>query len=186
MHMKKLFFSGRLNAAMWLFIPVIMQIFYSCNKHSDNYKNHYLNDLESYEGWSGISGYYLNSKDAHSGMHSFETNSTTAVYSITLMRKLSELSKAPIRKIEMSIWVKLSEMTSKGAYILSLDHEGKSLAYFSFAAEDFAVSTDKWYRIKGVAELPKNVNPDAVAKIYFWNKGSSTILVDDLEFTVVN
>jgi len=158
----------------------------SSDRSEENRKNYYHNDLESYEGWIGTSGLNLTTKDAHSGKHACETNPSTAVYSLTFSRKLSELSNLPVKNVQMSLWVKFSEASAKGAYVLSIENEGKTLSYFSFAVEDFAKSPNQWYQVKGAAVLPKGLGADDLLKIYFWNKGQSEILIDDFEFSFGN
>lgn len=187
--MVKLFFTGRQRYLFFTFsfLPIILLISSCSNEPTKaNLKNYYRNDLESYEGWLGISGFNLNTKDSHSGTHCIETNSIDAVYSLTFSRKLADLSKSAIKKFELSLWVKTSDAASKGAYILSIETGPKTLAYFSFAAESVARSTDQWYQLKGIAQLPKNLSQDGILKIYFWNKGQSPILVDDFEFSFEN
>jgi hypothetical protein len=185
--MIKFIIDGKRYAAIlfgFLFSSILITACSSGNG-SPGLKNTYKNDLESYEGWQGINGWYLYDKDAHSGQHCIETNATTAVYSLTYSRKLSALTNEPVKKISMSIWVKTSQLDSKGDYVLSFEENSIILSYFAFSTDNFVESTDKWYQVKGEVELPKGIGKNATMKIYFWNKGQSTILVDDFEFSIL-
>jgi len=184
--MLKFIIAGKRYAAILylFFFSCILITACSPGNGSPDLKNSYKNDLESYEGWLGINGWYLYTRDAHSGQHCIETNATTAVYSLTYARKLSELTSYPVKKISLSIWVKTSQPDSKGDYVLSFEENSITLAYYSFSTDDVAKSTDNWYPVKGEVELPKGIGKNAIMKIYFWNKGQSTILVDDFEFSL--
>ena len=174
------------------FIGVILILgfflFNACGKKqsNSNLRNQYLNDLESYDGWQGITGYYyLVSGDAHSGQHSMQTDSAN-IYSITFAKRLSELSEKPVKKIRVSLWVKCLGAPGGGSYVLSLEQGTQTYKYFSFDLKEKDVILNEWMQITGLAEIPAGLPKDAVVKIYFWNKSKSVILVDDFEFTVEN
>ncbi len=166
----------------------ILLFFNACNDQQSktNLRNEFHNDLESYDGWQGISGYYyLNSSDAHSGQHSNQTDSSN-IYSITFSKPVKELSASPVKKINISLWVKCLGTPASGAYILSLENGPETYKYFSFELKESNAIVNEWMQLKGTAEIPSGLPKDANAKIYFWNKGKTVILVDDFDFIVEN
>lgn len=162
-------------------------LFYACHKEvkQKDSANYIKNDLECYDGWIGANVYPLDTVDAHSGTHSFETKPVTAIYSITFSKKLSELSKTPVKKFKVSLWVKTADAGAKGSYVLSIEKGPNTLAYFSFDLPAPA-KTNEWFQITGDADIPRAFDADAIVKIYFWNKGQSSIRIDDFEISFEN
>ena len=168
-------------------LPFIL-IFNACdNKQSkSNLRNQYINDLESYDGWQGINGYYyLKRGDAHSGQHSMQTDSVN-IYGLTFVKAVKELSENRVAKINVSIWVKCLGTPASGSYIVSLEQGANALKYFSFDLKEKDVVLNEWVQISGSAVMPAGLPDDALVKIYFWNKSKSVILIDDFEFRIEN
>lgn len=174
---------GKYAIILWSFTLLI-----SCgtDQSKSNLRNQYHNDLESYDGWIGINGFYnLKVGDARSGQHSNQTDSANT-YSISFSKPLIELSEQPIKKITISTWVKCLNTPANGSYVLSLERGNQTIKYFSFDLKEKDVVVNEWIQLKGTAEIPVAMPKDAVVKIYFWNKSKSVILVDDLDFTIEN
>lgn len=156
------------------------------DQSKSNLRNQYRNDLESYDGWIGINGFYnLKTGDARSGQHSNQTDSSN-IYSISFSKPLIDLSDRPLKKITISTWVKCLSTPANGSYVLSLERSNQTIKYFSFDLNEKDVVVNEWIQVKGSAEIPVAMPKDAVVKIYFWNKSKSVILVDDLDFTIEN
>lgn len=173
----------------WIFLSIATSIiFYSCSESDNkvNLRNYYRNDLECYDGWVGVSGIEnLVTDDSHSGTHSEKTDSLNN-YSITFERKLQDLSPMPIKIFNVSIWLKCYSQASKGSYVVSIENGSEILKYFSFDLKEKDVEPNKWTKLEGKCELPANLPKDAIVKIYFWNKGNTIILADDIEFSFEN
>lgn len=171
-----------------LSLAAFITFFISCadKRTAPDLRNRYTNDLEGYEGWIGISGYYnLNNGDARSGRHAFLTDSL-ARYSISYAIPMNTLSEKPIKKINAGVWVKCLANPSKGSFIVSFENGDKIIKYFSFDLDEKKPVMNEWIQLKGTAVTPIALPKDAVLKIYFWNKGTTAILVDDFEFEIEN
>lgn len=169
-------------------VAIICILFASCGSDSSNQnsKNHYLNDFEAYDGWVGIDGYYhLQNKDAHSGQHAYLTDTANS-YSLTFARNISDLSATPVKKISLGVWIKCLALPAKGSCVMSMERAGETIKYYSVDMKESEAVANEWVQLKGETDLPTAQPKDAVIKVYFWNKGATPILIDDLEFSFDN
>ena len=179
-------FRSLLKLAAIIFLPFITTLFTSCGgdeKAKTDLRNQFHNDLESYDGWVGVGGYYnLKSGEGHSGQHCLVTDQSS-IYSMSFVKPLSELGDKKVKRIHVSVWLKCLAVPANGSYVVSIERGNEILKYFSFDLSEQEAVINQWVEVKGTAELPLALPKDAVVKIYFWNKSkASTILVDDFEF----
>ncbi|CAN5603867.1 hypothetical protein BH11BAC1_BH11BAC1_12450 [soil metagenome] len=179
--------SGKPATLIVIFLSIVILLSSCGGKNNEsNLRNQYSNDMESYVGWNGISGYYsIKSGDAHSGQHSCQTD-TSFIYSLTFSAKIKELSDKPIKKVNMSVWLKCLSIPANGSYILSIEQGDEVLKYFPFQLKESDAVVNEWVKVSGTAEFPVDQSKDAIVKIYFWNKSKSIILVDDMDFEIEN
>src|SRR5690349_2071119 len=97
-------------------------------------RNVIRNDLEAYAGWINCGVPELYSKDAHSGLYSFKTDSFPS-YSVTFSKELDRLSDKPINRIAVGVWAKALGNDANGSLVLSLEKGDQKIAYFEFPAE---------------------------------------------------
>lgn len=138
------------------------------------------NDFESMLGWSDVDPGRLLRGNAHSGNYSALTDSNHP-YSLGFIRKLREITDHPVKRIEINAWVLSKSLDSKAGLVLSIETDGKSQFYKGVDVLDSIQATQKWYPLRCGFNLPSDLNMDHEVRVYLWNQGKDTVLVDDIE-----
>jgi len=183
-----MFFRSESKLPAIVFLSAVVFILHSCGSDGDekiDLRNRYHNDLESYDGWLGIGGYYnLKSGEGRSGNHCLVTD-PSSIYTMSFSKALNEFGGKPIKRVTVSVWVKCLAAPANGSYVVSIEKGDQILKYFSFDLSEGEAVVNEWRKIEGIANLSGNLPQDAILKIYFWNKSkAATILVDDFDFVM--
>jgi hypothetical protein len=170
-----------------ILLSMVAFILHSCDGDEDekiDLKDRYHNDLESYDGWLNISGYYnLKSGEGRSGNHCIVADPSS--YTMSFIKPLNGVGDKTVKKVTVSVWVKCLAAPANGSYVVSVEKGNETLKYFSFNLSQDEAVVNEWREVKGVAHLSGNLPEDALLKIYFWNKSKAAkILVDDFDFVM--
>ncbi len=86
-------------------------------------------------------------------------------------------------KVRAAVYVKLNAIRKdlNTLFVISLEHEGKSIFYQSASLNDQAFPAGRWRRVTTEAVLPSAKSPRDVLKVYVWNPGKQVFYLDDLE-----
>jgi hypothetical protein len=186
--MKKIHHQPEQPSYILIFIALATLLINACGdkQSKSNLRNQFRNDMESYEGWIGIGGYYnIKRGDAHSGQHAFQTDSVS-MYSLSFAMPVADLSQMPVRKIKVGAWVKCQSVPASGSLVVSLERNNQVIKYYSFDLKEKDAVANEWKELTGTADVPNALPKDAIVKIYFWNKSKAGILVDDINFDIEN
>lgn len=138
------------------------------------------NDFESMLGWSDVEQGRLLKGNAHSGNYSALTDSNHP-YSLGFIRKLREITDGPVKRIEMNAWVLTKSLNAKAKLVLSIESGGTPRFYEGVDILPSIEATQKWYSLRCHFDLPSDLDMDHEVRIYLWNTGKDTVLVDDFE-----
>ena len=153
----------------------------SCSNKKNN--NMMMNDFESIDGWFENS--QLRKGDAHSGNYFLEVTPKEQ-YSLTYSKKLSDLSSKTITKVNASAWFKFSDSGYNAKLVVCVDSTIRSPPVYwnTVNAADFVTESNKWTKVSGTFNLPKNTNHNFKLIFYALNDGTTPVSVDDLSFDI--
>lgn len=153
----------------------------SCRKINDTTIYMHQNSFDNYKDY-GFDNPTLRSGNAHSGEWYCELD-TINQYSIAYEKKVSDLPVKNPKKIKLSAWLYLPAFNAKATVVASLGEPGKPDAIWNgLNSEDLVDEEKKWVQVLGSFELPDNLNPNHVLKVYVWNHGKEPVRCDDVAF----
>lgn len=177
MNQKKIFIAA--------IIPFTVCVF-ACSNNGELRGDHvYKNDFENIDGW--IQNSQLEKGDAHSGDFCCKVTPENP-FSLTFNKKIGDLSLSKIEKINLTAWVKFSDLNSKAKLVITIDSADGSPAFFwmGIPAEDFITEADKWFQVTNEVTLPQTLKKDYKLLVYLWNTGKPPVYIDDLSFQLIN
>jgi len=147
----------------------------SCQNHS---KITFSQNFESTAGWYENSNIVKGS--GHSGSY-FTRTGENRDYSQTFTLKLSDISEKPVRRIDMGAWVRISGPLAKAKLVLSIESADSMMYWQAIRTEDVSPKPGEWTRLYFTYDLPDNLKPDNVVKVYLWNESKKEVDADDFD-----
>lgn len=150
-----------------------------CTHRSTN-ELHFTQDYEKLKGWSLAN---CTKEMAHSGVYAQKITDDND-YGKGFMIRLGDVSTHPLHKIKTSAW--LHSPAADGQVFLVIDifsgSENKSIAYTSGNDWSGLIKQNKtWTQCSNEMQIPANVRPDDVLKIYVWNPKKQVYYIDDFD-----
>ncbi|MCF6341589.1 MAG: hypothetical protein L3J31_02125, partial [Bacteroidales bacterium] len=152
------------------------------------YKSRVLTDFD-FENPSKKHNRFFTKELSHNGKTAFQFDSTLLYFNLfeSSFEALTEEDHAWLR-IEFYVFPQ-SERAQKDLLLaVSFQHRGKTYKYKALnirsLPENRSLQTGKWNKISFDYLTPEVRSEKDVLKIYFWNRGRGTVLVDDLTLTV--
>ncbi|MGD0712184.1 MAG: hypothetical protein ABR968_13505 [Bacteroidales bacterium] len=125
-------------------------------------------------------GYY---GGGHTGDCSSKVDSAHQ-FSYGFCKLANEISADPIKKVKVSVWVKLTDLVKKTVLVLSVDSKNKKSIFWEGRDVNPVVNeTQKWYKFSTEFKLPNFENEGAKISIYIWNPHNNIAFVDDFEIS---
>jgi hypothetical protein len=166
---------------IFLFLIVI-----GCSQKSKQKGLVYYNDYESIKGWS--SPLVLTKETAHSGTYSNKLDTGLATFGNTFRLKFKEIIPARIKKVKLSFWAYLTDVTSEGKFVIDItgSPENKSVFWIAKDINDALAGHGKWTEVKVDYTLEDKVTlPGNTILIYPWNTGKKAFYIDDVRIEFV-
>lgn len=117
----------------------------------------------------------------HTGDLSSKVDSVNQ-FSYGFSKLISEISDKPIKKIKISVWVKLENMEKKVALVVALtDKNNKQIFWESQDVNPDVKEINKYSKISTEFKLPDFENEGTLARVYIWNPNGNVANVDDFE-----
>lgn len=122
------------------------------------------------------------STDAHSGMNVATIDSAT-IYSLGYEKQIENISKTPISKAVFSYWIMLKNNKAVAKTVLSIDDtvSKKNIVWVGNPVKEKVKELNKWTQIEETFQIPKNVTPKHILKLYVLNDSKEEILLDDFK-----
>ncbi|GEM_PF-3030871 len=161
--------------------------FTSCKdpKTVDEKRFSFKNDFEGIDGWYAPNG--IIRADSHSGSFAGFANFPQE-YGPTFRKRIKDLSKKPLKRIEYSCWIKLNESKCNPEIVLNIMGKDNAFLFFkSYPVKDFPNEKGEWFEIKGselIAPEASSSN-DAEVAFFLWNKSSLQAFIDDIEIVLI-
>ena len=103
-------------------------------------------------------------------------------YSYGFSKLISEISPNPIKKVIVSAWVKLSDITKKTIMVVSVSSpKKKDIFWKGHDVNPVVKEVNKWYKFEIEETLPDFDAEGAHIGIYLWNPNNNTAFVDDYD-----
>ena len=103
-------------------------------------------------------------------------------YSFGFCKLVSEISPNPIKKVEVSVYVKLADLVKKSVLVVSvIDKNNKNIFWEGRDLNPAVKEINKWYKFSTEVGLPDFENDGSKISIYVWNPNRNVTFVDDYE-----
>lgn len=102
-------------------------------------------------------------------------------YSSTFEDRVGAFS-LPSAKFKACGWVYTETADTNCVLVVSIENKMETYFYKTVRTAELAIA-GKWFQVCREFEIPMNASPNDKVKVYFWNKGKSTIYIDDMEIT---
>ena len=117
----------------------------------------------------------------HTGDLSSKVDSANQ-FSFGFSKLISEISDNPVKKIKISVWVKLENLEKKVALVIAItDKDNKKIFWESQDVNPDVKEINKYSKISAEFKLPEFKNEGALARVYVWNPNGNVANVDDFE-----
>jgi hypothetical protein len=108
----------------------------------------------------------------------------TREYGPTYALKLLSADITAGSRMEISAAFMPEQVPSAAKLVLSIDRDGKNIAWFGEEVGKFVNRPGKWGRVFLVADMPAELNGTEELKLYCWNEKKEIIRMDDVRFSV--
>jgi hypothetical protein len=121
---------------------------------------------------------------AHSGTHSFEMDSSK-IYSPFIEKMYKEITDQDHAKLKVSVYVYNPDLKPvRGSLVVSCYHKGYAYGYKSTEVDSLNIEPNKWTEVSMVYLTPViRIKTDKL-RVFFLQRGTSTIYVDDIKLEV--
>ncbi|MEO5569816.1 MAG: hypothetical protein ABIT08_17795 [Bacteroidia bacterium] len=153
----------------------------SCSHKEDKFKNnlYYANDYETAHGW--YDDPRIIRCIAHSGKFACKIDKDH-LFSTTFVSKINEISAQGLKKVAIKAWIKVENPKAWAKVVLEVRDTKDSIVFWNGGKTDeFTIRTGEWFPVSFNYDLPPNLNPEGVIKIYLLNQAEEGLLTDDLE-----
>lgn len=119
---------------------------------------------------------------SHSGIYSSKAFGKDS-YSAAIERTVGEIGIENFKSVGWSTWVYVFPTSKevKAAFVFVVSNElGVNVCWKGIGLSGPGIPQGKWFKISGYADLSDvKFKPEYKVQVYFWNKSSTDILVDD-------
>ncbi|MDD5569911.1 MAG: hypothetical protein PHD97_02025 [Bacteroidales bacterium] len=159
-----------------LAFAVLVTCFYSCSNKEFN---------PTFKSDIGNNGEWINMQTVgkfggHEDEYCSKVDSLNE-YSYGFQKLMSEISPSTIKKVKVSCWVKLENLTKITSLVVSLDSNNKSIFWMGHDINKFVNEPNKWFKVEVVNEFPKYKPEATTVGIYVWNNNKNVAFIDDIE-----
>jgi|SRR5688572_1541877 len=150
----------------------------SCNSEK-NIQYKVLNDFESYSDW-GFNHEQIEKGQGYSGFYYCKTD-IAKPYGIGMKLMKEDLDKFKTKHYRISGWIKCSVAGLAGALVSTFEYDGNIINWNGIELEKQLKEANKWTFVSGEFPVPDKLPGRTEFKFFLWNKGSETLLIDDME-----
>lgn len=102
-------------------------------------------------------------------------------YSYGFKKLVSEISPFPIKKVKVSCWVKLEDLTKKVSFVVSLDANNKSVFWIGNEINPLVKEPNKWVKVEFENAFPEYNPSETTFGTCVWSVDKKIVFVDDIE-----
>jgi len=98
-----------------------------------------------------------------------------------LRKLLSEICPNTIKKIKISVWVKVEDINKKAKLAISLSSKNKNIFWEDHEINSIIKEANKWYKFEFEKTLPEYEVEGAQIETYIFNSDKNVVYVDDFQ-----
>jgi hypothetical protein len=137
------------------------------------------------DGGDWINSNTIGNFGGHTGDHCSKVDSVNQ-YSYGFSKFFNEISLNSIKRVKISVWVKLEDLNKKTSLIISISgKDNKSIFWTGHELNSVVKETNKWYKLEVEDVLPEFDREGAHIETYIWNTNKNIAYVDDFEIRFV-
>jgi hypothetical protein len=165
------------NIMFFLFITALLAVA-GCNNNSDfvatykcdvNGKGDWIN-CKTLGNYGGVKGDYCSKVDSSNE------------YSLGFSKLMSEISPHQIKRISVSVWVKLTDLSKTSSLVVQVSNaNNENILWSSHDLNPLVKDVNQWCRIDVEDVLPDYETEGARAGIYVWNPNKTMVYIDNYE-----
>lgn len=163
----------------YLVLGALTMLVFSCSNNKQFFPT-FKGDID---GGDWINSNTIGNFGGHTGDHCSKVDSINQ-YSYGFQKLISEISPDPIKKVKISVWVKLENLTKKTNLVVSVS--GKNNKNIFWAGPDvnpMVKEANKWYKFEIEEVLPDFDADGARIETYILNPNKNIAYVDDFEIS---
>lgn len=96
-------------------------------------------------------------------------------------RILSSILDHPVRKVNMSVFIKSAdEDSTKASWVATVEQDGKTLLYKAISVDQFLKGKNAYTRVEGTFEIPAWIDQNSLIHFFISNPKGRTFYIDDM------
>jgi hypothetical protein len=163
---------------VYLFACTMIISLLSCSEKKEEKVYIYHGSIDDGE-W--INCHTIGTYYGYTGDHCSKVDSVNQ-YSFGLAKLLSEISSEPVKRIKVSVWVKLMDLSKIASLVVSISGpDGKSLFYSGHDLNPNVKEANKWFKVDFEDTIPDIETNGSKVGIYVWNNNKNVVYIDDYD-----
>jgi len=98
-------------------------------------------------------------------------------------KKTNEITPNPIKRVKISLWLKVEDINKKLNLAISLSEKNKAILWEGIDIKSFIKinEANKWYKFEFTKLLPEYEVEDAQFETYVYNSDNNIVYIDDFQ-----
>ena len=161
----------------YFLFATLMILSFSCSNNTD-FVATYKNDIDGQGDW--INNKTIGNYGGTTGDFSSKVD-TNIEYSFGFSKLLSEISPNAIKRIKVSVSIKMANLDKKCFLVIAVNGPNNEKIYWAgHELNPIAKEVDKWYKLDVEDLMPEEYKSEgAKVGIYVWNPNKNCVFVDD-------
>ena len=161
----------------YFILGALTVLFFGCSNNSD-FSPTYRGEID---GGEWINNYTIGKYWGYTGEYCSKVDSINQ-YSYGFKKSFDEISPNPIKKVKISVWVRLDDRNKKAILVLSVNDKNKKNVYWvGHDVNPVVKEINKWYNFEVEEKLPDFESAGATIETYIFNPDKNVVYVDDFK-----
>jgi len=161
----------------YLVLGALTMLVFSCS----NNKTFFPTFKGDIDGGDWINSNTIGKFGGHTGDNCSKVDSINQ-YSYGFSKLFSEISPNPIKKVKVSVWVKLEDISKKTSLVISVSgKDNKNIYWAGHEVNSVVKEANKWYKFEVEEALPDFDAEGVHIETYLLNVNKNIDYVDDFE-----
>jgi hypothetical protein len=136
------------------------------------------NNFEDLSGWCNDP--QVKFGQGHSGYY-YSTTDSNLIYSNTFQKKIKELACGPLKRMKFSVWVRPVQQHAGVRLVMTIERDHKVIFGKDSDLKQDDIELNQWGKIETSCDMPGQLKPEDVLKVFVVNISGKRMDVDDFE-----
>jgi hypothetical protein len=161
----------------YLILATLTMLIFSCSDGNEKkFTPTFKGDID---GGDWINSNTIGKFGGHTGDDCSKSDSLNQ-YSYGFSKLFSEISPDQVKRVKVSVWIKLMDLNKKSVLFISIDNsENKNIFWSGHDINPSVKETNKWYKVEIDEDLSKIKTEGAKIGICVLNTNKDIVYVDD-------